>query len=155
MAVQPKPTISEPILPFRRIILMTLGGGVGLSFVALLAGRKDLALGTAVGAILAAVGFLGLKATLRRALAEPNKNPKRWILASSWSRWVLWAVVMFLLLKVSAYCLLGALISYLLFLGILAFFGLRSGTGSSPQVTQPDGSLSSGAGGPRGFSGRP
>jgi hypothetical protein len=137
---------------------MTLAGGTGLSIAALLAGRKDVALGTAAGAILAAVGFLGLKSTLRRALAEPNKNPKRLIFASNWTRWFLWAVVMFLLLKVSVFSLLGALASYLVFLGILAFFGLRMGAASmtdeSPLTQSRPQVAPSSPGGPRGLSSR-
>jgi Ca2+/Na+ antiporter len=122
----PPPAVPSAPLPFKAIILTTLCGGLVSAFAALFLGRKDWALGATVGAILASVGLLGLKSALRRMLTPGSAGTKGMFMVQSYIRWFLALVVMFFLLKVSPACLIGALLSYLWFLGVLAVFGLKS-----------------------------
>lgn len=112
-------------MPFRRILFETLGFGVAMAVAALFWKRWDFSLGALVGALLACAGLLHLKAALRRILAKPeSKSPGPFLFASV-LRWAVWAVVLFLLLKVSLAALAGAAFSYIAFLISLTFHGLR------------------------------
>jgi len=112
-------------MPFRRILAETFGFGVAMAVAALFWRRWDFSLGALVGALLACAGLLHLKAALRRVLTKPeSKSPGPFLFASV-LRWAVWAVVLFLLLKVSVTCLVGAALSYIAFLISLAFHGMR------------------------------
>jgi hypothetical protein len=120
-------------MPFRRILFETLASGAVLAVAALFWKRWDFSLGALVGALLACAGLLHLKAALRKVLAKPESGSPGPFLFASVLRWAVWAVVLFLLLKVSLACLAGAALSYMAFLISLTFHGLRHASG--PKVS--------------------
>jgi hypothetical protein len=119
----------RPTMPFRRILFQTMGAAFALALVALLWKRWDFSLGAVAGALLACAGLLHLKSALRKALSDPNAKSAGPFLFASVIRWGVWALVLYFLLKVSTACLLGAALSYLIYLAVLSFHGLRHPTG--------------------------
>ena len=103
-----------------------------MALVALAWKRWDFSLGAVAGSILACVGLVHLKVTLSKTLAGPGSAAPTGFLVSSTLRWGIWAVILFLLLKVSVVCLLGAAGAYLGHLIVLAWNGLRAAQNSSP-----------------------
>jgi hypothetical protein len=128
VAPSPAPTT----LPFRRIFLVTASGGAFVAVVSAAFGQKYFGLGALVGALLAGGGLFSLKASLRRVLSSTPVQGKRLFLAVQAFRWVLWVLALYLLLKISPFCLLGAVASYIWFLGVLSVYGLQSAKGGVP-----------------------
>ncbi len=128
VAPAPAPTT----LPFQRIFLVTVSGGALVAAVSALFGQKNFGLGALVGALLAGGGLFSLKASLRRVLSSTPVQGKRLFFAAQAARWVLWVLALYLLLKVSTACLLGAVIAYFWFLGVLSVYGLQSAKGAVP-----------------------
>jgi hypothetical protein len=119
------PSETKPTMPFRRILIGSFGGGLVLAIGGLLWSHGDFALGAVVGSILACGGLLHMKYALKKSLTNPeNGSPAPFLVASA-IRWVAWAVVLFLLLRVSLACMLGAALSYMVYLVVLAFHGVR------------------------------
>jgi len=108
------------------VVALTLGGSVGGALTALAFGKKDLALGLFLGGILSTLNFYGLKRLTEKVLRleEQKARAMFWLLTGS--RWVLFALACWGLLKISPFCLLGAMASYLWFLLVLGWVGWRS-----------------------------
>jgi hypothetical protein len=106
------------------IAVGTLTGGAVFSIAALFLSKNDLAIGLSVGALLSTFNFYGLKALTDKVLKQGEKGRQTfWF----WNllRWVLFAFICWLLVWVSPVCLLGAVVSYLWFLLVLGWAGLK------------------------------
>ena len=126
------PAPAPGTLPFQRIFLVTVSGGALVALISVLFGQKNFGLGALAGSLLAGGGLFSLKASLRRVLSSTAVQGKRLFFAVQALRWVLWVLALYLLLKVSPTCLLGAVVSYLWFLGVLSVYGLQSAKGAVP-----------------------
>jgi Ca2+/Na+ antiporter len=112
-------------MPFQRIMFQTMGVGLAMALVALLFKHWDFSIGAVVGALVSCAGLLHMKSTLRKMLVQQEAKSPAPFLFSSAIRLAVWAVVLFLLVKVSLVCLLGAVASYVAFMGSLAFNGMK------------------------------
>jgi hypothetical protein len=113
-------------LPLIQVCLYTVGGGVVAGLVAWVSGAGPFGLGFFLGSLLALFGLYSLKALTSKVL-DQGEGRGLWIFhGMNVVRWFLLAIVYFLLLKISVWCLLGAVASYIWFLAILAWFGIRA-----------------------------
>jgi len=112
-------------MPFRRTMAQTAVAGLAMALVALLFKRWDFSIGAVVGALVSCAGLLHMKSTLRKMLTQQETKTPTSFYFSSAIRLVVWAVVLFLLVKISLMCLLGAVASYVAFMSSLAFNGLK------------------------------
>ncbi len=119
-------------LPLMQVNLYTVGGGVLLGLIAWAFGSGHFGLGLVLGSFLSLAFLYSLKALTTKVLAPGNPGGTRMFHAMNLVRWILLAVVFVLLLKISVACLLGAVASYIWFLGVLAWFGIRSAPAASP-----------------------
>jgi hypothetical protein len=108
-----------------RISLGSLAGGLLFSLAAYLAGFHDFSKGLFIGALLSPLHLLGLKSMVGRVLAAGQVRGPGLFRIFHILRWLLFAFVVWGLLTISVYCLLGALASYTWFLLVLAWAGLR------------------------------
>lgn len=122
-------------MPLMRVCLFTLGGGMLVGLAAWALGRGDFGFGFFVGALMALAGLFTLKAVTSKVFEMGKASGVWWFQGMNIARWFLLAVVYYLLLKISIACLLGAVASYVWFLAVLAWLGLRGakeGVASAP-----------------------
>jgi len=104
---------------------LTLLGASGAGLLSLLFGAKGLALGFFLGGMLSIANFIGLKLLVEKSFpgGEGSRPQVFWL----WNavRWSLFALLCWGLLAVSRECLFGALLSYLFFLGVLGWVGVK------------------------------
>jgi hypothetical protein len=113
-------------LPLIRVCLVTAGGGALVGLAAWAFGSGSFGLGFFLGSFLALFGLYSLKALTSKVL-DAGAGRGLWLFHSMNAvRWILLAVVYFMLLRISVACLLGAVASYVWFLAVLAWFGIRS-----------------------------
>jgi cell shape-determining protein MreD len=112
-------------MPFRRIMVQTVAFGLVMALAALLFKRWDFSIGAVVGALVSCAGLLHMKSTLRKMLTQQETKSPTSFYFSSAIRLLVWAVVLFLLVKISLACLLGAVASYVAFMSSLALNGLK------------------------------
>jgi len=120
-----KKPLAPPQPNLKRLFLVTalgtLGGALLLALGAWGLGKRDLALGFLIGGFLAPLNLFALGRFTGKALTQGATGLEgRFFL-----KWVLFALVGFLLLRVSLSCLLGALLSYTWFLALLAWRGIQ------------------------------
>lgn len=121
-------------LPLIQVDLWTVGGGAVFGGIAWLFGAGRFGLGLFLGGFLCLLSLYSLKALTADIVKNGNRSV--WTHhATRLLRILAMALVMFLLLKISVSCLLGAVASYVWFLGVLAWFGLRS---AGPEVPPPE-----------------
>jgi len=132
------PSEAQGTMPFRRVLSWTMGAGGVLALGGFVTGHAGFAVGALVGAGLSCAGLLHVKAALRKTLSHPEKSSPASYLATSALRILVWAVALFLLLKVSLACMLAAALVFTLHLGILAFLGWQTAPeAKSPEMPPP------------------
>ena len=114
-----------------RVSLGSLVGGLLFSLAAYLASFHDFSKGLFIGALLSPLHLLGLKSMVGRVLAAGEARGPGLFRIFHILRWLLFAFIIWVLLTLSVYCLLGALASYTWFLLVLAWAGLRDAASSS------------------------
>jgi len=130
-----RPAASEiPAKPLMvQVCLGTLAGGGLMAVLARLLGFHMLSWGLLLGAFLAPLNLLTLSSMARRFLqADVNKrNIVLW--TSNLIRWGSIALAVWVLIQISVYCLLGALLSYTWYLMVLAWAGRMSASKGKPR----------------------
>ena len=109
-----------------RVCLGSLGGGLLFAAVAYGLGYKDFSKGLFLGALLSPLHLLGLKSMTGRILNAGQAQGPGLFRIYHLLRWFLFAFVIWALLTISVFCLLGALVSYTWFLLVLAWVGIKS-----------------------------
>ena len=104
----------------------TMGGSIVGAAIALVLGKKELSLGLFLGGILSTLNFYSLKRLTEKVLKLEEQKAKAmfWFLTAA--RWLLFVLACWGLLKISPFCLLGAVAGYLWFLLVLGWVGWRS-----------------------------
>lgn len=106
--------------------LGTLLGGFLLGIGAAISGNPHLALGFLLGALLSVLNFLFLNTLVVKVLSAGGVKGNKIFWSQQVLRWIAFALIVLVLVRVSFPCLLGALGSYLWFLALLAWLGWRS-----------------------------
>ena len=109
-----------------RVCLGSLVGSLVLAAMAYGTGYLDFSKGLFLGALLSPLHLLGLKSMVDRVLAAGQAKGPGLFRIYHLIRWVLFAFIIWALLTVSVFCLLGALVSYTWFLLVLAWAGLKT-----------------------------
>jgi hypothetical protein len=112
----------------------SFAGGFLFAAAVYIAGYKDFSKGIFLGALLSPLYLLGLKSMTGRVLAAGRTLGPGLFRVYHILRWFLFAFIIWILLSVSVFCLLGALISFTWFLLTLAWTGLR---GAMPEKETP------------------
>ncbi|HTA75579.1 MAG TPA: hypothetical protein VK791_00310 [bacterium] len=122
-----KPKSSGPSGAFLlRVCLGSLLGSLLLAAIAYGTGYLYFAKGLFLGALLSPLHLLGLKSMVNRVLAAGQAQGPGLFRIYHLIRWVLFAFIIWALLTVSVFCLLGALVSYTWFLLMLVWAGLKT-----------------------------
>lgn len=109
-----------------QVAFFTLGGGFLAAATSLYLGQKEWALGFFLGALLAPLNLFSLAKVTARVLSAGEGSGRILFWRNQIFRWVLFAGVIGVLIRLSVSCLLGALGSYFWFLSVLAWSGLRN-----------------------------
>ena len=109
-----------------QVCLGSLGGGLLFAVAAFGLGYNDFSKGLFLGALLSPLHLLGLKSMTGRILNAGQAQGPALFRIYHLLRWFLFAFVIWALLTVSVFCLLGALVSYTWFLLVLAWIGIKS-----------------------------
>jgi hypothetical protein len=133
LPVKKKQPNIPPMDPSRSWIYQTalgaLGGGLLLAALFYYSGFPEWALGFFLGAFLAPLNFFALTRMTTRVLAAGEGKGRSVFWRQQLLRWFFFGIVSWLLIRISVFCLLGALGSYLWFLAVLAFVGLKTAPG--------------------------
>ncbi len=111
---------------FWRTCLGTLLGGILFGAGAFFTGRAHLALGFLLGALLSVLNFLLLNTLVVKVLAAGGGKGSKIFWTQQILRWLAFALIILVLVRISFSCLLGALGSYLWFLAVLAWLGWQA-----------------------------
>jgi hypothetical protein len=131
MPVSPSQPPREPWPPLAvfmfKTAVGTLAGGILFSLLASLFHRGSLALGLFLGALLSVVYLMSLRRFSAKVLqaAGEKKNSTFWMHQAL--RWLLFALICWILARVSSLCLLGAVLSFTWFIAVLAWVGWMQG----------------------------
>jgi hypothetical protein len=118
-----------------RVCLGSLVGGLLFATAAYgAAGYNDFSKGLFLGALLSPLHFLGLKGMTNRILNAGQMRGPGLFRIYHFLRWLMFAFVIWALLSISVFCLLGALVNYSWFLLVLAWAGMKD---SAPQNKTP------------------
>jgi hypothetical protein len=117
---------SALLLPMIQVAIWTMGGGIAFGLIAALLGAARFGLGLFLGSVLALFVLYSLKALTSKVVQMPGSMGMWFFHGLNIARWVVLAVVYFMLLKISVFCLLGAVTSYVWFLVVLGVIGVRS-----------------------------
>lgn len=117
-----------------RVSLGSFGGGVLFAILAYGLGYNDFSKGLFLGALLSPLHLLGLKNMTKRILNAGQVRGPGLFRIYHILRWLLFAFVVWALLTISVFCLLGALVSYTWFLLVLAWVGIK---GAMPENKTP------------------
>jgi hypothetical protein len=109
-----------------RVSLGSLGGDLLFAAAAYGLGYNDFSKGLFLGALLSPLHLLGLKSMTGRVLNAGQAQGPALFRIYHLLRWFLFVFVIWALLTVSVFCLLGALVSYTWFLLVLAWVGIKS-----------------------------
>jgi hypothetical protein len=101
-------------------------GSLVLAAIAYGAGYPDFSKGLFLGALLSPLHLFGLKSLVNRVLTAGQTQGPSLFRIYHLIRWVLFAFIIWVLLKVSVFFLLGALVSYTWFLLVLVWAGLKT-----------------------------
>ncbi|HXL72740.1 MAG TPA: hypothetical protein VN963_03860 [bacterium] len=117
-----------------RVCLGSLVGGFLFAAGAYGAGFPEFSKGLFLGSLLSPLHLLGLQSMTSRILNAGQARGPGLFRIYHLLRWLLFAFVIWALLTISVYCLLGALVSYTWFLLVLAWAGIK---GSIPENKAP------------------
>ena len=109
-----------------RVCLGSLVGSLVLATITYGTGYLYFSKGLFLGALLSPLHLLGLKSMVSRVLSAGQSRGPGLFRIYHLIRWVLFAFIIWALLMVSVFCLLGALVSYTWFLLVLAWAGLKT-----------------------------
>jgi hypothetical protein len=108
-----------------RVCLVSLGGGLLFAVAAYGTGYNDFSKGLFLGALLSPLHFLALKSMTSRILDAGQVRGPGLFRIYHLLRWLIFAFVIWALLSISVFCLLGALVNYTWFLLALAWAGMK------------------------------
>jgi hypothetical protein len=114
------------------VLIGTFLGGLLLALAACGFQKSDLALGFFWGGMLSSANFYALNILTTRVLGTGQRGQRGFWIWNLFRLGIL-AVVYWFLLRVSMFCLLGALGSYFWFLAVLGWMGWRTAT--SPKIS--------------------
>jgi len=117
-----------------RVNVGSLVGGLLFAAGAYGLGYLEFSKGLFLGALLAPLHLLGLKSMVGHILTAGRARGQSLFRIFHILRWFLFALIIWALLSVSVFCLLGALVSYTWFLLVLAWAGLK---GAMPEKRPP------------------
>jgi hypothetical protein len=117
-----------------RVCLGSLAGGLLFAAAAYAEGYNDFSKGLFLGSLLSPLHLLGLQSMTNRILNAGQVRGPGLFRIYHVLRWLLFAFVVWALLTISVFCLLGALVSYTWFLLILAWAGIK---GAMPENKTP------------------
>lgn len=123
---QPGSSVRKPLPWMFEVARWTLLGGIVAALLALVLGQKGWALGFFAGGLLSVLNFFFLKSLVEKNMTPEGATDQRRFWFWNAARWGACVLFCWLLLSVSIACLFGALISYLWFLGVLTWVGLRT-----------------------------
>jgi hypothetical protein len=108
-----------------RINLGSLAGGFLFAATAYGLGYLEFSKGLFLGALLSPLHLLGLKSMVGSILTAGRGRGQSLFRIFHIFRWFLFALIIWALLLVSVFCLLGALVSYTWFLLVLTWAGFK------------------------------
>lgn len=117
-----------------RVCLGSLGGGLLFAAAAYAGGYNDFSKGLFLGSLLSPLHLLGLRSMTNRILNAGQARGPGLFRIYHILRWLLFALVGWVLLTISVFCLLGALVSYTWLLLVLAWAGIK---GATPENKTP------------------
>ena len=119
----------KPLPWMFQVARWTLLGGTAMALLALFLGHRAWALGLFAGGILSFLNFFSLKSLVEKNLTPEKADGPRTFWLWNALRWGLCALACWLLILFSVASLFGALVSYLWFLLVLTWVGLRTKPG--------------------------
>lgn len=134
--LQPMTSRMDPKLKFGgpapafllRVCWGSLGGGLLFAAAAHGMGYNYFSKGLFLGALLSPLHFLGLKGMTSRILNAGQTQGPGIFRIYHFLRWLMFALVIWVLLSISVFCLWGALVSYSWFLLVLVWAGMKDST---------------------------
>jgi hypothetical protein len=118
-------TVSRLSLPLFRVFTWTLGAGVIVGLIAWALGHNLFGLGFFLGSLMALFSLYSLKALTTKVISAGDKKGLGYFHVMNIVRVIFMALICYLLLRISIACLLGAVSSYIWFLAVLGWFGVR------------------------------
>lgn len=129
--VTPIPTAREPWPPLAIFIfktaLGTLAGGLLFALLAFYFQKGYLGMGLLLGVFLSVLYLLSLKNFSAKVLESGNQKNRKTFWMRQALRWLVFALVCWILLRVSNLCLVGAVLSFTWFIAVLAWVGWAQG----------------------------